>query len=175
MTDQDKDIQKLRACCHYLISLSERDDIGISNKKLQKLLYIAQCYSIYLQKTQGDSKDQTEALLSNEFQAWVHGSVIPYVYQMYRDFGYHPISIAEIDQDLINDNLSDQNRNILDKVWKGCGHFDSDYLENINHQDEAWKAARRGIDDWELSTSVISKKDISEHCSLMLKKLNLLD
>jgi len=54
----------------------------LTNKKLQKLLYYIEAWSlVYL-----------GAILKENFQAWVHGPVIPSVYHEYSQFGYNPIS-----------------------------------------------------------------------------------
>ena len=133
--------EKLRACCQYIIKLAEKDGIDLSNKKLQKILYIAQCYSIYLVKQTKDKK--RSKLLDHKFEVWVHGAVIPQVYRMYRQFGYNNI-YAKIDEGLIG-NLPDVDRKLLDAVWHCRRQFDVSYLEYLNHEEDiAWQKRAGG-------------------------------
>lgn len=56
---------------------------GLSNRELQKLLYIAQGF--YLART-------GEPLFAEDFQAWRHGPVHSGIYHKFKEFGYHSIS-----------------------------------------------------------------------------------
>lgn len=53
--------------------------------KLQKLLYLAQGYSFAF---------YDRPLFYNEIEGWVHGPVVPDVYNIYKDYKYNPITIS---------------------------------------------------------------------------------
>lgn len=72
----------------YFLLLSNNSNKSITNKKLQKLLYYAQAWSMTL-------KD--EPLFNDKIEAWVHGPAIRSVYQEYRKFGFSPI-VKDINQ-----------------------------------------------------------------------------
>lgn len=56
---------------------------GLSNRELQKLLYLAQGF--YLART-------GEPLFTEDFQAWRHGPVHSGIYHRFKNYGYHSIN-----------------------------------------------------------------------------------
>lgn len=164
--------KRLLACCVYLIYMAQREGIKITNKKLQKLLYVAQCYSIYQNKL---GKYPDKRLLNQKFEAWVHGAVIPEVYRLYRDFGYNNIEedLSQERVSRIEQELKDHMREILEEVWKKCGKLDASYLEAVNHRDKAWLSARGDAEENEISNNVISESEIREHAHELLSELRV--
>ena len=74
----------------YFLWKAQGEKKAVTNKKLQKLLYYAQAWSLVLR----DKK-----LFSNKIEAWVHGPAIREVYFEYKKFGFGPIT------ENINDGL----------------------------------------------------------------------
>ena len=68
----------------YFIDKSNKDKKSITNKKLQKLLYYAQVWSLVL---------NDEKLFSERIEAWVHGPAIPVVYRKFKGFEFNPIKL----------------------------------------------------------------------------------
>lgn len=68
----------------YIITYSEVKDYGISNLKLQKILYLIQAYSLIHTK---------KPCFSEDIEAWDFGPVIPEMYRKYRQFGGADIQI----------------------------------------------------------------------------------
>ena len=68
----------------YFIDRANKEKKPITNKKLQKLLYYAQVWSLVLNK---------EKLFSERIEAWVHGPAIPIVYKKFRSFEFNPIQL----------------------------------------------------------------------------------
>ena len=66
----------------YFVRLANETGDYISNLKLQKLVYYAQAWYLAI---------SDEALFEEDFEAWVHGPVIPELYQEYKSFGWRPI------------------------------------------------------------------------------------
>ena len=59
----------------------------MTHKKLQKLCYYAQAWSLAL----NDYK-----LVNTDFQAWIHGPVSYPLYEKFKKFGYEPIEIKKM-------------------------------------------------------------------------------
>ena len=66
----------------YFIALSNSVQSLITNMKLQKLMYYAQAWHLAVI---GDE------LFSDDFQAWIHGPVIPALYDKYKAYQWNPI------------------------------------------------------------------------------------
>lgn len=84
----------------YIIKYSEKKNYGISNLKLQKVLYYVQIY--FLMKTENPC-------FMNKIEAWNFGPVIPDIYRKYKQFGSADIpaiggEIAEFDESIIADS-----------------------------------------------------------------------
>ena len=125
-------------------------------KKLQKILYYA--YSWYL-TMQNDNIDQLEDRLFNaNFEAWVHGPVVPEVYHMFRDRGYNTIErytglLPEFDDDTLD---------VLEQVWNEYGNYTGNQLESITHQESPWQKAREGYLPLDRCNEIIKDEDIFE-------------
>ena len=117
--------------------------------KLQKLLYF----------TQGISYCMNDAeFFEEEFEAWVHGPVIPSVYHQYKDYGYNPINIIyEIG------NIKENQKNVLEYVKNTYGKYDGKYLEKLTHKQTPWLYARQGLDPDERDDKRMPKEIISEY------------
>ena len=73
-------IENIAQCFLYLDDTHEGD--GISNLKLQKLVYYAQgFYSAMFDKP----------LFNNTISAWIHGPVVEDLYHDYKQYGSNPI------------------------------------------------------------------------------------
>ncbi len=66
----------------YFIWLANNTGSFISNLKLQKLVYYAQAWYLAI---------HDQPLFNEEFEAWIHGPVIPVLYQKYKTFSWKPI------------------------------------------------------------------------------------
>src|SRR5688572_8488221 len=66
----------------FLAQADPRAGDSISHLKLQKLLYYAQAWALVL---------LDQPLFAENFQAWVHGPVLPSVYRKYQGSSYEPL------------------------------------------------------------------------------------
>ena len=73
--------------CNWFIRKSEKDDIRITHKKLQKLLYYAKHWSLWEDKD-NDVKLPEGLSINAGFEAWVHGAVCRRVFLEYRIYGF---------------------------------------------------------------------------------------
>ncbi len=123
----------------------------ITNKKIQKLVYYAQAWSLVVNK---------KPLFKEKIEAWVHGPAIKSVYAKYKEFGFNPIK-KEPDIELIN-KISDIDKNLLEQVWKLYGKYDSSYLEMLTHSEAPWQDARAGLEASENSEQEITRKSMMD-------------
>lgn len=116
---------------------------ALTNKKLQKLVYYAQVWSLVL---------RNEQLFPEEVEAWVHGPVVPSLYERFKGFGFGPISGEVSDP---SDRFSGEQMEVLEEVWRVYGKYDAGYLEMLTHSEEPWQAAREGLSEIAPSTNAI--------------------
>ena len=117
--------------------------------KLQKLLYFAQGISFCM---------HDEEFFNEQFEAWVHGPVVPTVYHKYKKYGYNPINI-----DYSTDTITDKQNEVLVYVKDNYGKYDGRYLEELTHSQDPWLYARRGLDPDERVDKIIPKEIIADY------------
>ncbi|MFA6494921.1 MAG: type II toxin-antitoxin system antitoxin SocA domain-containing protein [Candidatus Paceibacterota bacterium] len=142
----------------YFLFLANQEKKPITNKKLQKLVYYAQAWSLVL----NDRK-----LFSEPIEAWVHGPAVRSLYIQYKKFGFEPIE-EDIKQSSLN--ISGKAKELLDAVWKLYGKMDARYLEMLTHSEKPWQDARAGLQSSENSEKEISLKTMKEYYSEKLKE-----
>ncbi len=133
-----------------------KGDGNISPKKLQKLVYYAYAWVLTLLN---DSKDDlSNKLFDDEFEAWVHGPVIPSLYKEYASYGFEPI-----DKKPEKPVFSEDVENVLEQVWDIYGKFSANELESMTHQEDPWSKARKGLSPLQNSNNKIKDTDIFEY------------
>ncbi|MFH1170529.1 MAG: type II toxin-antitoxin system antitoxin SocA domain-containing protein [Candidatus Vogelbacteria bacterium] len=143
----------------YFISKAQGDNKPITNKKLQKMLYYAQAWSLVVR----DKK-----LFPDKIEAWVHGPAIRSVYFEYKKFGFGPITKNVVADDIVK--ISSETKRFLDQVWSVYGNRDAAYLEHLSHSEMPWQKAREGLEPHIGSENVISTKDMKEFYASKLKE-----
>lgn len=145
----------------YIIAKSNLAGDGITNKKLQKLLYYVKAWGlVYFE----------DGVLCDDFEAWAHGPVCPVVYQAYKQYGFGLID-TDMSEDqalalvtnfrnkqLIN-GLSDI-MDLIDSVFEKYGQLTSLQLELLTHQEDPWLEARRGLSPTKNGNHVISEESM---------------
>ena len=132
----------------YFIKLANSTGSYISNLKLQKLVYYAQAWYLAL---------HDEPLFSEDFEAWVHGPVIPELYQKYQEFGWHPIE-QEVEPDLPPGVTE-----FLDEVSQEYFACDAYELEQMIHIEVPWNRARGNLLPDAPSEAIIRQEWIKEY------------
>lgn len=122
---------------------------SMTNKKLQKLCYYAKAWYLAL---------NDENLISEDFEAWVHGAVQPALYQRYRDYGFS--KIPKINDDSM---LPETFKSFAKEIYDAYGHLSGDELEKLNHSELPWIKARGACEPWETCTNVISEDDMKHY------------
>lgn len=143
----------------YFIAKNNKEKIGLTNKKLQKLLYYAQAWNLAL---------NGKRLFTDDIEAWVHGPAVPAVYRAYKNNGFGNISSAVNEEEF--SNFTSSERKILDAVWSVYGKYDADYLEELSHSEDPWKKARNGTAPYEASNSVISEASMKDFYGRQISK-----
>ncbi|MEZ7546394.1 Panacea domain-containing protein [Veillonella sp. 20925_1_51] len=98
---------------------------GISNLKLQKLLYYA--YGCYLASTK-------KRLFSEHLEAWQHGPVVPEIYDIYKHYGAGSINSDSDSKVELEDEITD----VLEWVYNEFGQFTAWALRNRTHEERPW-------------------------------------
>jgi len=130
-----------------LIALARERHIDVSNLKLQKLLYYTQAWHLAFTKS---------PLFGEEFEAWVHGPVVPRVFRRFKDFGWKTIDVkvTPLADPKVTAHIS--------AILEAYGHFDARQLERLSHSEGPWKAARGTLAPDESSSNVITKASMRE-------------
>ena len=151
---------KVYIIAHYFMHKSRQEGKpGFTNKKLQKMLFYAQAWSLVL---------NDKPLFNEKFEAWVHGAAIPKVYRAYSKFG-----ASQIDEDIKEEEfkmLDNEEKALLDNIWEVYGKYDADYLELLNHQEEPWQKARADMPSGMASSAEISEDVMREYYGKRLKQ-----
>ncbi len=145
-----KEVSLVLSCidiAQYFIWVANETGSFISNLKLQKLVYYAQAWHIAIHDS---------PLFEEDFEAWVHGPVIPSLYRQYKSFGWQPISEDVIPQ--LPQNICE----FLDEVVQEYFDCDGYELEQMTHLEDPWNRAREDLAPDEPSNQVIKKEWMKE-------------
>jgi uncharacterized phage-associated protein len=133
----------------YFIWLANETGSYVSNLKLQKLLYYAQAWYLAI---------YGKPLFDEDFEAWIHGPVIPTLYDHYQNFGWKPIF-----QDVEAPTFSEEIQDFLEELSEVYFGRDGFELEQMTHIEEPWIQARGNISLDEPSNAIISKESMREY------------
>ena len=130
----------------YIIQKFQDAGDPVTNLKLQKLLYYVQGWHLGI---------YNEPAFDEDFQAWVHGPVIPEVFQVYKRHSWNPIvndeQLPELDARLqahIDDTLDAYGG---DSGWA---------LEIRTHRESPWIDARGSLPQDVSSNQIITKESM---------------
>lgn len=121
----------------------------MTHKKLQKLCYYAQAWSLAL-------KDKP--IMDSDFEAWVHGPVSRTLYNHYAGSG-----MMDLVPDAPAKNFTSSEQEILESVWETYGEYTGNALEVLTHSEPPWKNARMMCNPGERCTNIISRKDMKDY------------
>ena len=143
----------------YFISKNREDKKGLTNKKLQKLLYYAQAWNLVL---------HNKKLFQDDIQAWIHGPAIPRVYGQFKQFGFRDIE-SKISSTEFSNLLANEKK-LLDTIWDIYGKYDANYLEVLTHSEAPWQDARRETEADKSSNAIISSALMKEYYGRQIQK-----
>lgn len=128
---------------------------SMSHKKLQKLVYYAYSWILALLNESGN--DLQFHLFNNRIEAWVHGPVIPDLYQEYKKYGWQDIPKKEVYN---GPAFSTDVEDVLTQVWDVYGNLKANELEMLSHRETPWINARKGVAAYESTSNEILDSDI---------------
>lgn len=127
---------------------------SMTHKKLQKLCYYAKAWYLAL---------YDENIISESFEAWVHGAVQPELYQKYKPYGFSYIPKVMYTRDIPEEFL-----NFAREIYESYGDLDGDELERINHKEDPWIKARGKLKPWQNCERTISEDDMKSFYRTMM-------
>ncbi|MBV1789033.1 DUF4065 domain-containing protein [Marinobacterium sp. D7] len=128
-------VQDVARCFLYLDAQQEDGD-GISNLKLQKLVYYAQGFHLAI---------YDDPLFEAEIEAWTHGPVVPELYRTYREHGRNPIPYELGEFDPLAD-FNEAQREHIEEVYEVFGQYSAWTLRNMTHEETPWLDHERNAD-----------------------------
>lgn len=117
-------VHDVAKCFLYLDDSNEGD--GISNLKLQKLVYYAQGFFSALYE---------RPLFENQICAWAHGPVIVDLYHEYKPFGRGRIPTPS---DFKTSSLTQDELELIEEVFEVFGQFSAWKLRTMTHEEPPW-------------------------------------
>jgi len=131
---------------NYFLYLANINNQDLTNKKLQKLVYYAQAWSLAL---------NNKKLFDDKIEAWAHGPTVRKLFFKFsKRFGFEPIK-AKVNQN-IEKKFSDDDKEILHEVWRVYGNCSEEYLERLVRNELPYKKAREWLELSEPSNREIS-------------------
>jgi uncharacterized phage-associated protein len=155
-------VYKALDVARYIINYSNRMGYGISNMKLQKLLYFIQAKFVAF-------TEKKKPCFIEEIEAWEFGPVVPEVYQAFKQYGSSSIPAVkkyyEVNDDwkMIEKNYDEeciepQDREIINQTVDDFADYSAAALVNITHDQDPWNDAYV-----EGMNRVISKTSVKEY------------
>ncbi|MDY4813078.1 MAG: DUF4065 domain-containing protein [Ruminococcus sp.] len=130
---------------NYIINEYTKQDITITNLKLQKMLYYIQGYSL---------KKFNEKAFSSEIRNWPYGPVIPDVYFEFNGYRGNPIYLDQ-DFDIKSIAISGELKSIVDDIIDRCKDERAFDLVKKTHAEEPWKNTEQN--------EIITEKSMKEY------------
>ncbi len=149
--------------CRYVINYSNEKDYGISNLKLQKILYFIQAY--FLSYTESH-----KPCFAEEIEAWDFGPVVPAAYHEYKQYGSGDIptitsyinfdvdNIWEISRvDFNDDCICEDDKAIINGVVDKFSDYSATDLVTLTHNQAPWKDAYEPHKNKEITIDAIRR------------------
>lgn len=145
---------ELQAIADYFVYSAKHNDSIITNKKIQKLVYYSQAWSLAL---------NDRSLFKDPIEAWVHGPAIRSLYNRYKSYGY-----GNIDEDVKKPHFTPIDESLLNDIWNVYGKYDGDYLELLTHSERPWIDARGRAEASERTEDVITDEALRRFYSSLI-------
>lgn len=157
MSIKNKKINALKVAL-YFIKIANKENKPITNKKLQKLVYYAQVWSLVI---------NNEKLFDERIEAWIHGPAIPTLYSKFKVFEFNPI---KKDTSELKFFFTNRQKGLLDNIWNVYGKYDAGYLEALTHSELPWQEAREGLSSFEPSKNRINLQTAKKYYARKLRE-----
>ena len=138
------------------IWLAAQTDVKINIYKLQKLVYYAQAWHLGIYGT---------PLFDADFQAWIHGPVIPDLLEKYqRQFSWEPI-LEKVEQPKLPQKIGQ----FIEEVAQAYFEYDDETLERMICSEMPWLEARGDLLRDESCHAIISQESMKKYYSARVK------
>ena len=147
----------------YFLAVANEVEELITNLKLNKLVYYKQAWHLALFK---------EPMFEEEIEAWVHGPVLPVVYDTYNHFKWTPIIRYDLNLEEIKRQFSAKQQELLDDIIEVYFPKTAYELERMTRDEDPWVIARDGLEPDKASHKVISHDAMQKFFAELLKQGN---
>lgn len=113
----------------------EGDDAGVTNLKLQKLLYYSQGHFL---------AERGEALFDDPIEAWAHGPVVKSEYHRLKGYSNGAIDVDDVVPDDFDWGAYRDVEQHLMAVWNTYGQYAAWALREKTHKEAPWLNAFNG-------------------------------
>jgi uncharacterized phage-associated protein len=146
-----------RDIANAFIWLAAQTNVAINVYKLQKLMYYAQAWYLGV---------YGKPLFDADFQAWIHGPVIPDLLEKYQSqFSWEPIA-DKIEQPKLSEEIED----FLEEVAEAYSEYDDETLERMTCSEMPWLEARGNLPRDESCHAIISQESMKQYYSARVKE-----
>lgn len=122
---------KVLDVCKYVIDYSNEKEYGISNLKLQKILYFIQAYFLI--------KQPSRCCFDDKIEAWDFGPVVPKAYRKYKQFGSSDIPIIiDFEKSNSNDCITGDDKNLIKTVIDKFADYSATDLVGLTRKQSPW-------------------------------------
>ncbi len=143
----------------YILAFANEVGESVTNLKLQKILYYVQAWHL---------ANFSKPLFDEDFEAWVHGPVLPNLYQQYKDFKSAPIT-TKLQEKNVEKRFQKKTLEFLQEVIRVYMPSGGYQLELMTHQEDPWVNARKGCKLDEGCNNVISKTSMQNFYGKKIK------
>ncbi|HYT41450.1 MAG TPA: type II toxin-antitoxin system antitoxin SocA domain-containing protein [Methylomirabilota bacterium] len=147
----------------YFLAVANECEELITNLKLNKLVYYTQAWHLALFK---------EPMFEDKTEAWVHGPVLPVVYDTYKHFKWTPIIRHDLNLEEIKQQFSTEQQELLDDIVEIYLPKTAYELEQLTRDEDPWIFARAGLAPYEASHQVIAHDAMQKFFAELLKQGN---
>jgi uncharacterized phage-associated protein len=147
----------------YFVALSNDKQSPITNLKLHRLVYYAQAWHLAILKRE---------LISENFEAWVNGPIIPVLFKQYLHFGWKPIIREDLKEgisDVLLKTFGPDTQQLLEDVIYEYFGIDTYELEKLVTNEDPWLLTRGGIPEDQPSNKIIEKEIMRNYYSKFVK------
>lgn len=163
MKEQDTATYKVLDVCRHVINYSNECDYGISNLKLQKVLYFIQAYFLI------EKKDHIPCF-DEKIEAWDFGPVVPEAYYEYKQYGSGDIPTMKSfivfgKDDIWNPKrvkfddtvISDTDKALINKVVDKFADYSATDLVSLTHRQSPWINAYNPYQNNEITVEAVKE------------------
>jgi len=142
---------------NYLVKKCVQEGEPLTNKRLQKLLYYIQAWSLAINGT---------PIFEDKIEAWIHGPAIRNVYEEYKSFVANPITTPANPN--LNVSLGKNTEDFIQRILSAYSKYDTATLEVMTHAEEPWQKARKDLEANESSSNEITHESMRTYYAARL-------